>query len=248
MRTLKQLPLAAAVAAVLAMRPGLLHAEAVPASGMDAAQACNAAGEAAERQHGVPEGLLRAIGRIESGRLDRRSGQVVPWPWAINAEGKGRLFEDRDDALVATRALQNAGTASVDVGCFQVNLMHHRAAFATLEEGFDPARNADYAARYLVALKQKTGSWEQAVAHYHSATPERGGPYRDKVLASWGGRAPDAGVPGAVVPVAVAIVAAPPPLVLRTVSWAPPAAGPGLRVWAPSAVGQGAAVIRMTRG
>ncbi len=242
MRTLMQFSLASAMAALIAFPPRPARAEMVPAAAVDAAQVCNSAGEAAERQHGVPDGLLRAIGRIESGRLDRRTGMVAPWPWATNAEGKGRLFDDRDAALVATRTLLNSGTASVDVGCYQVNLLHHRAAFATLEDGFDPGRNADYAARFLVTLKQKTGSWEQAVAHYHSASPERGGPYRDKVLASWNGRVPEQAV------AATAPAPAPPPLVLRVVTWAPPPSAPGMRIWAPSALGQGAAVIRMTPG
>lgn len=219
---------------------GLLSLGGVRAAAAQDAALCDGAGAAAEGRYGVPAGLLRAIGRVESGRRDPASGRVAAWPWAINAEGRGRLFDSAAEALAGVRALQQGGVASIDVGCFQVNLVHHRTAFATLEEGFDPERNADYAARFLVSLREKTGSWESAVAAYHSAVPERGGPYRDKVLAGWAG----GGLSEAVAVVARA-PAVPVPMVVRMVNWAPPAGG-GMRIWGPSAAGQGAAVISMT--
>jgi hypothetical protein len=203
--------------------------------------ACDAAGAAAETRYELPSGLLRAIGRVESGRRDPSTGQVAPWPWAINAQGRGQLPGSREEALAATRALQQSGVASIDVGCFQVNLVHHPLAFPVLEDGFDPARNADYAARFLVALRAKTGSWEAAVAAYHSATPELGEPYRDRVLAVWGHGAMPAAAPASAAAV---------PLVVRMVTWTPPKPGAaaGMHIWTPSAVGQGASVIRITRG
>ena len=38
------------------------------------------------------------------------------------------------------------GARSIDVGCMQVNLLHHADAFASLEQAFDPVANARYAA------------------------------------------------------------------------------------------------------
>lgn len=233
--------LRAVLIACLLLGGGTVHG--AKAQGVDD---CHAAGAAAEQRHGIPAGLLNAIGRVESGRRDPASGRVTAWPWAINAEGRGRLFDSQAEALAGTRALQEGGVASIDVGCFQVNLVHHRAAFATLEEGFDPARNADYAARFLAALREKAGSWEQAVANYHSATPERGIPYRDRVLASW----MPGGLPGAG-PQAARAVAPAGPVVVRMAAWSPQP-GAGVRVWTPSAPGQGAAVVtlpvRLPRG
>ena len=201
------------------------------------ATSCDAAGAEAEQRYGIPAGLLRAIGRIESGRRDPATGLVAPWPYTINAEARGHLFDSAAEALAATRALQATGVASIDVGCFQINLMHHPAAFATLEEGFSPAPNADYAARFLVTLRSKTGSWEAATAAYHSAVPERGLPYRDKVYALLS--------PGTIAASAPPrAMAAPVPMVVRMVTWAPLPSG-GMRVWTPSAMGQGAAVIAM---
>ncbi|MBV9252180.1 MAG: lytic transglycosylase domain-containing protein, partial [Acetobacteraceae bacterium] len=66
-----------------------------------------------------------------------------------------------------------------------VNLFHHANAFATLDQAFDPASNTDYAARFLVELFKRSGSWPQAAALYHSATPELGAEYERKVMAIW---------------------------------------------------------------
>jgi hypothetical protein len=67
----------------------------------------------------------------------------------------------------------------------QINLKYHPEAFADLEEAFDPAANVAYAAAFLKALRNDKGSWAKAVAHYHSATPERYIRYRTKVFAAW---------------------------------------------------------------
>ena len=64
-----------------------------------------------------------------------------------------------------------------------VNLRHHPMAFASLQDAFDPAMNADYAARYLVLLHSTdpAGDWMGAAGSYHSMTAERAQPYRQRV-------------------------------------------------------------------
>jgi hypothetical protein len=146
---------------------------------------CRPAIDLAERRHAIPPRLLHAIGRVESGRVDAASGQVAPWPWTINAEGEGRYFDSKAQAIAAVNALRARGVRSIDVGCMQVNLAHHPDAFASLEQAFDPAANADYAARFLRRLFEQTGAWPKAAAHYHSATPELGEAYRKRVMAAW---------------------------------------------------------------
>ncbi len=153
--------------------------------------ACAQAGRAAEQRFGIPAGLLRAIGQIESGRT-APDGFAAPWPWTIDVAGEGRFLPSREAAVTAVRDLRGSGAASIDVGCFQVNLHYHPDAFASLDEAFDPVANALYAARFLSALHARDGSWRAAVAAYHSATPEHGLPYRDRVLAAWNEAAPDA--------------------------------------------------------
>ena len=149
---------------------------------------CRAAIAAAERTHALPSGLLLAIGLVESGRTDPKTGQRHPWPWAVNAEGRGALFETREAALAFVRQAEAAGTRSIDIGCLQVNRVHHPNAFASLEQGFDPATNADYAARFLRQLKEGPagGDWMKAAGFYHSQTPERAEPYRARVQAALG--------------------------------------------------------------
>ncbi len=156
-----------------------------PPPGSEAGALCHAAIDTAERAEQIPAGLLRSIAHVESGRADPVSGRRVPWPWTINAEGEGRYFETREAAIATTRALMAAGMRSIDVGCAQVNLMHHPQAFASLEQAFDPAANASYAARFLKSLRAATGSWPFAAAAYHSMTPERGHAYASRVAAVW---------------------------------------------------------------
>ena len=146
---------------------------------------CRAAIAQAERAGGIPPQLLAAIGRVESGRRDPTSGSFAPWPWTVNAEGQGYFFDSKAEAITAVRKMRADGMRSIDVGCMQVNLMHHPNAFASLEAAFDPMQNATYAAKFLNDLHAQTADWPKATALYHSANPELGEPYQRKVLAAW---------------------------------------------------------------
>ena len=146
---------------------------------------CDRAISQAERQAGIPPRLMAAIGRVESGRRDPATGVLAPWPWTINAEGQGQYFPTKAAAITAVRQLQARGVRSIDVGCMQINLMHHPAAFESLDTAFDPASNAAYAARFLTQLKTPGSSWEKATSAYHSATPALGEAYARKVMATW---------------------------------------------------------------
>lgn len=150
-----------------------------------AGQMCGPAIAAAEQAGGIPAQLMAAIGRVESGRADPASGRVHPWPWTINADGQGSYYDTKAQAIAAVRALQARGVRSIDVGCMQVNLMHHPDAFPTLEAAFDPATNARYAAKFLNELHAQGGDWPRAVALYHSATPDLGAAYQRSVMAVW---------------------------------------------------------------
>ncbi len=159
-----------------------------PASGLPAAGLlCQSAIAAAQAASRLPKGLLAAIGLVESGRPDPAAGGAVrPWPWTIDAAGQPAFFASKEDAIAAVQALQARGVASIDVGCMQVNLMHHPQAFASLDQAFDPALNAAYAARFLTQLYGQTRDWASAAAMYHSATPEIAEAYQERVLEAWG--------------------------------------------------------------
>jgi hypothetical protein len=66
-----------------------------------------------------------------------------------------------------------------------VNLFYHPEAFATLDVAFDPEINAQAAARILTRSQGAGGSWEGAIALYHSATPVLGANYLRQVQAVW---------------------------------------------------------------
>jgi soluble lytic murein transglycosylase-like protein len=159
-----------------------------PPPPLDPGSQCRAAIIASEQLHGLPPGLLGAIARVESGRRDPNGQGVTPWPWTINAEGQGRYFESKLEAIAAVLELRARGVTVIDVGCMQVNLHHHPTAFATLDEAFDPAANARYGGLFLKRLASITGGdFEKAAGHYHSYTPDRAEAYRARVLAVWAG-------------------------------------------------------------
>ncbi|WP_052214813.1 lytic transglycosylase domain-containing protein [Belnapia sp. F-4-1] len=146
---------------------------------------CEAAITTVEREAGLPPRLLAAIARVESGRRDPATGTLEPWPWTINAEGRGSFFPDKAAAIAAVRSNQAQGVRSIDIGCMQINLRHHPNAFASLAEAFDPLANVRYAARFLKELKSTRADWMAAAAAYHSQTPEHAKPYRARVAAAW---------------------------------------------------------------
>jgi len=138
-----------------------------------------------ERQKDIPTYLLAAISLAETGRWNEESRENVAWPWTVTAKGEGRYFASKRDAITHVYELWDAGVENIDVGCMQINLRYHGRAFANLDEAFDPAANADYAARFLKELKTRTRSWTGAAAQYHSADPVKNRPYKRKVLKYW---------------------------------------------------------------
>jgi hypothetical protein len=156
-----------------AARPGAVHE----------GERCTRAIQAAERAYDLPAGLLMAVALTETGR---RIGDVVtPWPWSINAAGEGAWLDGRGAALAHTRELQARGVESIDVGCMQVNLRWHEAAFDSLEAAFDPRANVAYAARHLRELRAASRDWLEAAGRYHSTDPLRARAYLRRVNANW---------------------------------------------------------------
>jgi hypothetical protein len=94
----------------------------------------------------------------------------------------------RAEAVAEVQARLAAGTRSIDIGCMQINLLHHPDAFPSVDAGFDPATNVAYAVRFLRSLHARTGDWQTATMQYHSATPERGLVYHQRVMAAMTGQ------------------------------------------------------------
>lgn len=174
----------------------------------------------AEQRFALPSGLLLAIGQIETGRWNAALGRSVPWAWSVDLAGQGKMFDSQAEAVSAVRASLQAGQRNVDVGCFQINLLHHPAAFASLDQAFDAQANAEYAARFLASLYARLGTWPAAVAAYHSADPLLGGPYGQRVFATWSG----VGQAHVVAPTGYVVIA-------------------GVRIWTPSPAGTASGII-----
>lgn len=147
---------------------------------MAEAMPCLQSARAAESRNGIPNGLLAAIGRIESGG----------WGWSVNSNdaSPGQRFADAEAAKRYVESLIEGGRRTIDLGCFQVDLFYHPEAFRNWQDAFDSDANADAAATILSQLHARTGDWNQAVALYHSSDPARGQPYLRSVLGAWKGR------------------------------------------------------------
>ncbi len=117
---------------------------------------------AAARRHGVPLGFLYAIGLTETGR--RKSLH----PWALNIHGRTLFPPTRKAALEAFRKARAEGRPLIDLGCMQINHHYHGRNFRSPAEMLDPARNVDYAARFLKRLYRREGTWTLAAARYHA--------------------------------------------------------------------------------
>jgi hypothetical protein len=151
----------------------------------DVTSACGRAATQAERDWGIPVGLLAAIGTVESGHRASTGMFPVIWPWTINAEGRGYYEMSKAAAIGVVQALRRRGVRVIDAGCFQVDLFYHPNAFAGLAEAFDPGANARAAARILSLGRLNSTGWDGAIAAYHSASPLLGAVYLRRVLATW---------------------------------------------------------------
>ncbi len=151
----------------------------------DVETACDQAAVTAAGETSVPLSVLRAVTRNETGR--KRNGATEPWPWTVNMEGEGFWFDTEDQARAFVFERFKTGARNFDVGCFQINYKWHGSAFNSIEEMFEPKKNAIYAARFLESLFRETGNWLDAVGAYHSRTPKYAERYKRKyqtILAS----------------------------------------------------------------
>jgi len=134
----------------------------------------------AANKHGVPLGILYAIGLTETGR-----GRKLQ-PYALNIDGRSNYAVDLQNALRRFWDARRSGAKYIDVGCMQINYYYHSTYFRSIDEMFDPRKNVDYAAGFLGRLKAQTGTWTQAVGRYHagSANVESQTKYVCKVVAN----------------------------------------------------------------
>ena len=123
-------------------------------------------------EFGLPEGLLAAIARVESGLN----------PWAINIAGRGYQCISREEALARAQAAQAAGR-SFDLGIMQINSWWLDKTGLSPEAILDPQANIRFGGWILKQEFERFGNVREAVGAYHSPWPHRAGPYADLVLA-----------------------------------------------------------------
>lgn len=149
-------PTASSLAILAAFTSSLLAA--APA----AANPCEREILRASAAHGVPVGILYAVGLTETGR----KGSLQPY--ALNIAGKAVFARSRGEAVTAFSEARERGVRLIDLGCMQINHHYHAGEFRDVDDMLDPARNVDYAARFLVRLKARHETWSMAVARYHA--------------------------------------------------------------------------------
>ena len=116
----------------------------------------------ASQQHGIPLGILYAVGLTETGR------RGALYPYALGADGQTVFAKDMNDAIANFESMRSKGIKLIDLGCMQINFRYHAAEFRSVREMLDPRLNVDYAARFLVSLRKRHESWSMAVARYHA--------------------------------------------------------------------------------
>jgi soluble lytic murein transglycosylase-like protein len=128
----------------------------------DTLPVCEREMHAVAERYGIPLGVLYAVALTESG------GERGLQPYVMNVAGKDVVATNLADAMARFRAARARGVKLIDLGCMQINHHYHAKAFASVEEMFDPHRNVDYAARFLLQLHARHQTWTMAVARYNA--------------------------------------------------------------------------------
>ena len=149
-----------------------------------AENSCEAVASEAEEAFSLPEGILTAIARVESGRK-MQDGGYKAWPWTINDNGKGLFFDTRQSAIDYINKQEELNNTGIDIGCMQISVKWHAHAFSSHASMLEPYTNIAYAAIFLEELYQNHGEWDLAIKHYHSAETQKNVPYLQKVNAVW---------------------------------------------------------------
>jgi hypothetical protein len=123
---------------------------------------CEAEMSRAAQENSVPIAVLYAVALTETGQRGALHA------YAMNIHGRPAFNTNLDEALATFDAAKRQGEKLVDIGCMQINHHYHGRQFASVQEMFDPARNVDYAAKFLKSLHAREGNWTAAVARYHA--------------------------------------------------------------------------------
>ena len=132
----------------------------------------------------IPENLLSSVGKAEAGRILENNKHVI-WPWTVNHAGKSLFFDTKKQMKKYVLKNVEKKDFNLDVGCMQINLKWHKNNFKKISDMLAIEPNVSYAASFLLQLKNKHGSWNKAIKHYHSSDPNKNKPYLIKVNKFW---------------------------------------------------------------
>ena len=161
----------------------LLSMKASYADNIEKLNLCENTIESVEIQTEIPKGLLLGIGKAEA--IRKIKNKFVIWPWTINHAGKSMFFDTKKQMRNYVFKNLKRNDFNMDVGCMQINIKWHKNNFKKISDMFEVNPNISYAASFLQQLKNKHGSWDNAIKHYHSSDPKKNKPYLIKVKSFW---------------------------------------------------------------
>ena len=147
-------------------------------------KSCEKVIETIEDLTDIPKNLLLSIGKSESGRILKNNKHVI-WPWTVNHAGKSLFFDTKKQMKKYVLENVEKKDFNLDVGCMQINLKWHKNNFKKISDMLAIEPNVSYAASFLLQLKNKHGSWNKAIKHYHSSDPNKNKTYLIKVNKFW---------------------------------------------------------------
>ena len=161
----------------------LISAKEAFADNIDKLKLCENTIESIELQTDIPKGLLLGIGKAEA--IRKINNKYIIWPWTINHAGKSLFFDNKEQMKNYVFKNLKRKDFNIDVGCMQINIKWHKNNFKKISDMFEVNPNISYAASFLKQLKNKHGSWDKAIKHYHSSDPKKNNPYLIKVKSFW---------------------------------------------------------------
>ena len=161
----------------------LILAKEAFADNIDKLKLCENTIESVELQTDIPKGLLLGIGKAEA--IRKINNKYIIWPWTINHAGKSLFFDKKKQMTNYVFKNLKRNDFNIDVGCMQINIKWHKNNFKKISDMFEVNPNISYAASFLKQLKNKHGSWDKAIKHYHSSDPKKNNPYLIKVKSFW---------------------------------------------------------------
>ena len=153
------------------------------ADNINKSNSCEKIIKSIELQTDLPKGLLLGIGKAEA--IRKINNKYIIWPWTVNHAGKSMFFDTKKQMRNYVFKNLKRNDFNIDVGCMQINIKWHKNNFKKIVDMFEVSPNISYAASFLIQLKNKHGSWDKAITHYHSSDPKKNIPYLIKVKSFW---------------------------------------------------------------